>query len=41
MADHILERRLWLPRSRPELFDFFADPSNLSRVQPAWQLKSN
>ena len=36
MADHILERRLWLPRSRPELFDFFADPSNLSRVQPAW-----
>jgi ligand-binding SRPBCC domain-containing protein len=36
MADHILERRLWLPRPRPELFDFFADPSNLSRVQPAW-----
>src|SRR6476646_6459029 len=36
MADHILERRLWLPRTRPELFDFFADPSNLSRVQPAW-----
>jgi ligand-binding SRPBCC domain-containing protein len=36
MPDHILERRLWLPRSRPEVFDFFADPRNLARVAPAW-----
>ena len=36
MADHILERRLWLPRPRPEVFEFFADPASLSRVQPAW-----
>jgi len=36
MADHILERRLWLPRSRAEVFEFFADPASLLRVQPAW-----
>src|SRR5262249_2142211 len=28
--------RLWLPRPRPEVFDFFADPRNLPRVAPAW-----
>ena len=36
MPDHVLERRVWLPRPRPEVFEFFADPRNLSRVQPAW-----
>ena len=36
MADHILERRLWLPRPRPEVFEFFADPENLSRAYPSW-----
>src|ERR1700720_926003 len=36
MADHILERRVWLARPRPEVFDFFADPANLPRIQPAW-----
>lgn len=36
MADYVLERRVWLPRSRPEVFDFFADPRNLERTQPAW-----
>lgn len=36
MPDYILERRVWLPRPRPEVFDFFADPRNLSRVQPPW-----
>lgn len=36
MADHILERRLWLARPRPEVFEFFSDPTNLARVQPAW-----
>ena len=23
MADYILERRVWLPRPRPEVFEFF------------------
>jgi ligand-binding SRPBCC domain-containing protein len=32
MADHVLERRLWLPRPRPEVFAFFADPSHLALV---------
>jgi len=32
MADYVLERRVWLPRPRPEVFAFFADPSNLSLV---------
>jgi hypothetical protein len=36
MPDYILERRVWLPRPRPEVFDFFADAANLSRVNPAW-----
>lgn len=34
MIDHILERRLWLPEPRPEVFAFFADPRNLERVNP-------
>ena len=36
MADYILERRVWLPRSRAVVFEFFADPRNLERIQPAW-----
>jgi ligand-binding SRPBCC domain-containing protein len=36
MPDHVLERRVWLPRPRPEVFALFADPRNLSRLQPAW-----
>ena len=36
MADYIIERRLWLPRPRPEVFAFFADPRNLAVVQPPW-----
>src|SRR5512144_1710443 len=36
MPDHILERRVWLPRPRPEVFEFFADPGNLSLIQPPW-----
>jgi hypothetical protein len=27
---------VWLPRSRPEVFEFFADPRNLERLQPWW-----
>jgi len=36
MADYVIERRLWLPRPRPEVFAFFADPRNLAVVQPRW-----
>jgi ligand-binding SRPBCC domain-containing protein len=34
MTDHVLERRFWLPRPRPEVFEFFAQPANLPLVQP-------
>ena len=34
MADHVLERRLWLPHPRERVFDFFADPANLTLVNP-------
>jgi ligand-binding SRPBCC domain-containing protein len=34
MADHVLEARVWLARPRPDVFAFFADPRNLSRVTP-------
>ena len=34
MTDHVLERRFWLPRPRPEVFEFFAQPANLVLVQP-------
>ena len=34
MADHIMERRFWLPHARPDVFDFFADPRNLAAVNP-------
>lgn len=36
MADHVLESRIWLPRSREEVFPFFADPRNLATVTPRW-----
>jgi ligand-binding SRPBCC domain-containing protein len=34
MADYVMERRVWLPRPRPEVFAFFADPANLALVNP-------
>ena len=34
MADHVLETRLWIGRPRAEVFAFFADPVNLTRVTP-------
>ena len=34
MADHVLEACTWLPRPRPEVFAFFADPRNLLRLTP-------
>lgn len=36
MADYILERRVWLPRPRAVVFEFFADPRNLEHLHPAW-----
>ena len=36
MADHILERRVWLPHPRGDVFAFFADPRNLERIHPSW-----
>ena len=35
MADYVMERRMWLPGPRPDVFAFFADPRNLAAVQPA------
>jgi ligand-binding SRPBCC domain-containing protein len=34
VSDYVLERRFWLPRERPEVFQFFAAPENLALVQP-------
>jgi hypothetical protein len=36
MPDQVLERRLWLPRPRPEVFALVADPRNLERLLPPW-----
>lgn len=36
MADYVLERRLWLPFPRPDVFGFFARPENLPHVSPRW-----
>ena len=34
MADYILESRVWLARTRAEVFAFFADPSHLLLITP-------
>lgn len=34
MADHVLESRVWLAHPRAQVFAFFADPQNLTRLTP-------
>ena len=34
MEDFVLNRRVWLPRPRSEIFAFLADPRNLPAVNP-------
>ncbi len=36
MADYCFESRLWVARSRPEVFEFLAAPENLPLLTPAW-----
>ena len=36
MADYIVESRMWLPKPRADVFAFFTDPANLSRLSPPW-----
>jgi len=30
------DAKLWVPRSRPEVFEFFADALNLEKLTPPW-----
>lgn len=36
MPDNLLESRLWVPRPRPEVFRFFADPAQAVQLSPRW-----
>src|SRR5689334_6032457 len=36
MKKYCLERELWVPRERNQVFEFFADPRNLERITPPW-----
>jgi ligand-binding SRPBCC domain-containing protein len=36
VRDHHVETRLWLPRTRAEVFPFFADAHNLEAITPPW-----
>lgn len=36
MADYIFEWRRFVPRARPVVFAFCADPANIGRLAPPW-----
>ncbi len=36
MKTYWLRKRIWLPRPREEIFEFFSNPSNLDRLTPPW-----
>ncbi len=36
VRDHRVETRMWLPRTRAEVFPFFADAHNLEAITPPW-----
>jgi ligand-binding SRPBCC domain-containing protein len=36
METYQLQTEIWLPRSRQQVFEFFADPRNLERITPPW-----
>lgn len=36
MKTFLLKSSLWLPKSRDEVFPFFADPENLQKITPPW-----
>ena len=36
MKEFLLETEVWLPRSRGEVFSFFADAHNLETITPPW-----
>lgn len=36
MKEQVFETQVWLPRSREEIFPFFADAGNLDAITPPW-----
>jgi Uncharacterized conserved protein len=36
VKEFTLQNELWLPRTRTEVFSFFADARNLREITPAW-----
>ncbi len=36
VSGHRVETRMWLPRTRAEVFPFFADARNLEAITPPW-----
>ncbi len=36
MTTYRLERKIWVPHSVPEVFDFFSRAENLERLTPPW-----
>lgn len=36
MKEQVLQTQVWLPRTRQEIFPFFADAGNLDAITPPW-----